>query len=68
MNSVIKCFMNGQGLSLEEAQEQYKELLREMSEANEQGTVCEMEELMYQYGLELDYVEQIVHDMMMGVR
>lgn len=59
MERVIQVFMRGQGMDRQEAEDQWQCLLEDMGSAVESGSMFQMEELMYEYGLELDYVEDI---------
>ena len=68
MNPVIQCFMNGQGMDRQEAEDNYRELLAEMRIASDSKCYLhEMDEVMHQYGLEPDYADTIVFDLMAEV-
>lgn len=60
MNRTIQVLMDRDGLSYEEAVKQFSLLQGEAWEIAEDGDYEEMEDLLLDYGLEMDYLDDLI--------
>lgn len=65
--NIINAFMRGQGMTHEEAVEQKVELVELCRQSSDRGCPFEIEDHLFDYGLELDYAEEIVHTLIAEV-
>lgn len=61
---IVATFMNVLDMTEAEAKDHKQELVETCKEALDNGNPYEIEDILFDYGLELDYAEELIYDLM----